>query len=342
VGAVYVDIDPALADFNIHPAKREVRFKDAGAIHHAITTALRDFMRRRGIARGWGSREESGQGEFAGFRESPAGGAGYRRASSGGAGYDPEDPGYGDFFSGPARPPAGPTERQGAALAMKALLESPLDFAPPPGRSRRDAEGVSEEAPGYGLPEGETGEGDKNTPLRFVGRLFGLFILIERGERLFIIDQHAAHERLLFERFLSKAVPVQELLVPILFTTGSDEEDRFLSLRREELQKLGVLIEGEGKGTWRIEALPVDWRLGDAETVKEILELKTAGENIAERWAATLSCHGAIKDGDYLDERSAMALAEAALALPVPRCPHGRPIWTEIGRDELFRAVRRT
>jgi DNA mismatch repair protein MutL len=84
-----------------------------------------------------------------------------------------------------------------------------------------------------------------------------------------------------------------------------------------------------------------DLRSTFRETVTEILKLKAAGENMAERWAATLSCHGAIKDGDYLDDTAALALAEAALKLPLPRCPHGRPIWTELSREELFRAVRR-
>jgi DNA mismatch repair protein MutL len=82
--------------------------------------------------------------------------------------------------------------------------------------------------------------------------------------------------------------------------------------------------------------------MGDAETIQEILALRTANENIAERWAATLCCHQAVRDGDYLDDATALALAEQALALPVPRCPHGRPIWTEITRDALHRAVRRT
>jgi DNA mismatch repair protein MutL len=81
--------------------------------------------------------------------------------------------------------------------------------------------------------------------------------------------------------------------------------------------------------------------MGDAQTVKEILNLRLAGDNMAERWAATLSCHSAIKDGDYLDDTAALALGTAALQLPLSRCPHGRPIWVEISREMLFRQVRR-
>jgi DNA mismatch repair protein MutL len=164
---------------------------------------------------------------------------------------------------------------------------------------------------------------------------------VEAGEKLFIIDQHAAHERILYDRFLSRPIPAQELLAPIPFSAGSDEEDRFLEARREDLGRLAIRVERDGPG-WRIEALPADWRLGDAETVKEILGLREAGENMAERWAATLCCHSAVRDGDYLDDEAAMALAEEALGLPDPHCPHGRPIWTEISREALYRAVRRT
>jgi DNA mismatch repair protein MutL len=173
-----------------------------------------------------------------------------------------------------------------------------------------------------------------------VGRAFELFILVESGDKLFIIDQHAAHERILYDAFLSKPIPKQELLVPIPFSTASADEDKFLGSHQKELANLGVIIE-EDEGEWRITALPANWKLGDAETVKEILELRTAGENMAERWAATLACHAAVKDGDYLDDTSALALAEEALRLPVPRCPHGRPVWTTLTKENLYKAVRR-
>jgi DNA mismatch repair protein MutL len=168
-----------------------------------------------------------------------------------------------------------------------------------------------------------------------------LFILVEWGDKLFIIDHHAAHERILYNKFLAGGIPKQELLAPIPFSTDCDEEDRFLEAKQEELARLGVLIERDG-ADWRIDALPADWRMGDSETLKEILELRKAGENMAERWAATLCCHQSVRDGDYLDDGAAFALAQEALALPDPHCPHGRPIWTEISKEALYKAVRRT
>jgi DNA mismatch repair protein MutL len=312
VGAIYLEIDPKLADFNIHPAKREARFADPGAIHHAISSILLDFSRRRNV--------------------SPDGGT-YPG--------NPLFPGE-DFRTGKGLYDTGEAlGRTGSSLVMEALLNGVPCFSPLPSGEgdRMAAENTLPYTPERVSPGIPPEDGASPSPV-YAGRIFGLFILIEKGDRVFIIDQHAAHERILYDGFLAGSVPKQELLIAIPFTTGSEEEDRFLTKRREDLAKLGIVIEKDGEG-WRIEALPVNWRMGDAETVKEILELRLAGENMAERWAATLSCHSAVKDGDYLDDTAALALGKAALGLPVPRCPHGRPVWVEISREFLFRQVRR-
>jgi len=305
LGAVYVDIDPALADFNIHPAKREARFRDPGAIHHAISSGLRDFCRHLNLKND--------------LLQQPQ--------------LQPEH-----------TAPDGVAPRGTLPLAMEALFDKPrthavnYDDSPAgPVTKIHDLDYISavisqnvaaEASPLYGEP-------------RYVGRIFGIFILAEYGDRLFFIDQHAAHERILYDRFLAAPIPQQELLIPIVFTVETAEDSDFLEAKKEELAKLAIIIEKDGDG-WRIDALPQGWRMGDAETVQEILALRTANENIAERWAATLCCHQAVRDGDYLDDETALALAKEALALPIPRCPHGRPIWTEITRNALYRAVRRT
>ncbi|MDR0758955.1 MAG: DNA mismatch repair endonuclease MutL [Treponema sp.] len=313
VGAVYLDIDPRLADFNIHPAKREARFRDAGLIHHTITTTLSSFSHRRNIAASVQSRPFEANLSFA-----------------------PEEDGNSEnspYRSCPAVHSSGP-------LAMEALLDKPPAFAPLPGRDWDKEDSVYEKTPSYGEGSPLRLESGGSSGIRIAGRVFDLFILVEWRDRLIIIDQHAAHERILYDRLIGGPIPRQELLVPIPFSADSDADDEFLTLRREDLAKLGVMIVRENR-IWNIEALPAGWRLSDAETVRSILDLKTAGENMAEHWAATLSCHGAVKDGDYLDDTSALSLVKAALELKVPRCPHGRPIWFELSREDLFRAVRR-
>ncbi|GHV50684.1 DNA mismatch repair protein MutL [Spirochaetia bacterium] len=299
VGAVYVEIDPALADFNIHPAKREVRFADPGAIHHLITQTLREFT-RHAVTHQMGN-----------------------------TAYQAE------------------TNHHAASLALEALLDQKPAFAPLPGRGAAMSASLPEHSTGLekrGSPPDRSFAVAEASPsyggIRLVGRVFDLFILVESGDKLFIIDQHAAHERILYDAFLSKPIPKQELLVPIPFSTAGADEDKFLISHREDLANLGIIVE-EGEGEWRITALPANWKMGDAETVREILDLRTSGENMAERWVATLSCHAAIKDGDYLDDTSALALAEEALRLPHPRCPHGRPVKTELTKENLYKAVRR-
>ncbi|AEF84371.1 DNA mismatch repair protein [Treponema primitia ZAS-2] len=346
VGAVYIDIDPELADFNIHPAKREARFKDPGEIHHCISSALRNFMHH--LNPGISAPYLPDANAVANQPTLPYQGGPGSRAPQNWA--DRGDPAS---FLGQAPFATQFPAHASSALALEALLERPPAFAPLPGRNRGEkADMAVEPEPIYGEADtsgmvaesGTVYDESKASELRvrLAGRAFGLFLLVEKGARLFVIDQHAAHERILYDRFLSKPILAQELLVPIPFSTESEDDDTFLSARREELEKLGISIGNEGEGRWIIEALPAGWQLGDGETVEEILKLRTAGENIAERWAATLSCHAAVKDGDYLDDTSARELAEAALALPIHRCPHGRPIWVEISREELFRGVQRT
>ena len=315
VGAVFVDIDPALADFNIHPAKREARFLDPGAIHHTVSSALGDFCRAKLLqdtSRVSGPREDALSARlFSGDSLDRASSFAPRAADS--TRFQPAEFGAGKSPS--------------SQLAMEALLSNPPDFAPLPGRSTDFA---AEDAAPY-LPTGSA---------RYLGRLFELFILVEKGEGLFIVDQHAAHERIIYERFIQGPVPRQELLVAIPFSTESTGDDSFLEKKRDELEKLGIVIR-KSNDEWLIEALPSLWKLSDQETVAEILSLKNAGENLAERWATTLSCRAAVKDGDFLDERTALALAEEAFSLPARRCPHGRPIWFELSRQDLLKAVKR-
>ena len=297
IGAVFIDIDPALADFNIHPAKREARFRDSGAIHHAVHTGLGNFCRSHSI--------HAGSQAAGGFHSPP---------------------------------------REGATLAMEALLGNTPAFALP-GQQFTSKAGTTvayNEIGSAGTPgfASDSAQNQAYGEVRYVGRAFGLFIIVERGDRLYLIDQHAAHERLLYNHVLSGQMPRQELLIPISFTTESREDDSFLESKRGDLARLSVVIERDGEG-WRIDALPAGWRLGDAETVREVLNLRNASEGVAERWAATVCCHQALRDGDYLDDQSALALAQDALALPDPRCPHGRPVWTEISREALYKAVRR-
>jgi len=318
VGAVFVEIDPSLADFNIHPAKREVRFRDPGAIHHAVSGGVKNFFHsyflrtsRKGKQTEDGASQTENEFNFSNNSfENNHGSKEHENKSN-------NNP----ASSAPPRLRVNSFENNNSPshITDKIITESM--------RRREDSFANDSAAIVYG-------------DMRYIGRVFGLFILIEWGDKLYIIDQHAAHERILYNRFLEEPIPKQELLAPIPFTTQSAEEDAFLETKKEELSRLGVEIEKDGD-SWSITALPANWKMGDAATVKEILELSGAGEDMTKRWAATVSCRAAIKDGDYPDDETAFSLGKEALELPDPRCPHGRPIWTEISKQALFKAVRR-
>ncbi|OHE72564.1 MAG: DNA mismatch repair protein, partial [Treponema sp. GWB1_62_6] len=317
VGAVYVDIDPGLADFNIHPAKREVRFKDAPAIHRATVRALADFVRRENLGGGSAGHDGAGTTErgygFPELREND--GPQVLPQAWPAALSDRAGPSYADAM----RPQA---EIRSGRLAMEALLDERPRFAPLP----RPA-----------VPAGDSAAGSA----RYLGTAFGLFLVAQKDDRLYLIDQHAAHERVIYDRLRARKPVVQELLVPYPFATESEEEDSFLAERSPELAELGILIKREGHGTWLLEGVPDAWKADESETVRSILDLGSSREGMADRWYATMACSAAAKDGDALDDGTAAALAQAAFDLPIPRCPHGRPVWMEITLDELLRAVRR-
>jgi len=302
IGAVFIEIDPSLADFNIHPAKREARFRDIGAIHRAISAGVKTFFHRKEVARISDiEKKYSHELRTTGSEETQR----------------EEEREFSFSYS--------QKNNQINKRTVEHEKISNISSVPPCLRVNSSK-----------ILSSEINSGK----ISFVGKLFNLFVLIEWEDKLYMIDQHAAHERILYDKFLLEGIPKQELLSPIPFSTESDEEDAFLETNIKELSQLGIdIIKDED--TWTIEALPADWRMSDADTIKEILNLRTAGENMAKRWAATFCCRAAIKDGDYLDDETAFALGKEALNLPDPRCPHGRPIWTEISREALFKAVRR-
>jgi DNA mismatch repair protein MutL len=289
-----------------------VRFADPGAIHHSITDALENFRRRTFSYQGSGLADGSPQNN------------------------DKNTANNQELFTNDMQRPLAKNQTA-YELATAALGENEPRYNP---GSYRPAD-----QPCGQLSNQLSAQPSKHGPLsrngvRLLGRIFDLFILVEYKDRPFIIDQHAAHERILYNRFITGSIPQQELLVAIPFTTENEADDRFLKTQKKDLTNLGIVIEEED-GEWRIEALPADWRLPDSETIREILNLRTAGKNMAEHWAASLSCKKAVKDGDYLDDESALDLAEETLHLPDPHCPHGRPIWLEIRREDILRAVKR-
>ena len=331
---LFAEVDPALADFNIHPAKREVRFKDAAALRRGVVKAIQGFLgelaRREpakaapsfaeaslpGFAFGGGieGADTYGRGEDGGTFGGGEGGAG----CGGGAGRA-----FGAGAYGGSRGP-GASPRSGMSWEE---LSAFRETAAPLPRPLAAAEGPSEGGPA--------------SP-RYLGKALGLFLVVESGDALYLIDQHAAHERLLYDELSAGAPAVQELLVPLVYEPEDEAEDARLALLAPALAEAGFGLEREG-GAWLLTSAPAMLRGGVEGALRELVALGGAGAKDAAAAARALAaCRAAVKDGDELDPASARELALRALALPEPRCPHGRPVWVRLSRSELFRLVRRT
>jgi DNA mismatch repair protein MutL len=189
------------------------------------------------------------------------------------------------------------------------------------------AAGASPERPAP-LPERE---------FAYLGQALGPFLLFERSGELWFLDQHAAHERMLFDELMAKGVSSQELLVPEDFEAEDENEDELLAEAAPRLADAGFRLERDG-ASWLVSAAPPELAKDASGAARELAR----GTGNARRAACALAaCRAAIKDGDRLDRAAAEELIGRALELPEPRCPHGRPIWTRITREQLYKLVRR-
>ncbi len=266
---IFVRIDPSLVDFNIHPAKKEVRFRNLADVHHAVVEAVRK-------------------------QAAPA----------------------------PPQAPVAPSLRsaasgQAAISRPRTEQELTLPLAPDPV--------PSPQADGAGI--------------RYLGQVFGVFLVFELPDRLVIMDQHAAHERILFERLSARAPAMQDMLFPLCFDVSEEEESR-LERSAADLLGLGVELRKAGPRAFEVTALAEHFASIPEEALVELIR-GVGGEEWQYAFRATAACRMAIKEGDRVDPVTARELCSQALELPVPRCPHGRPIWHQLSEESLRRLVDR-
>jgi DNA mismatch repair protein MutL len=182
--------------------------------------------------------------------------------------------------------------------------------------------------------------GHASQPL-YRGQLFKLFLLAEYGSSLYIVDQHAAHERILFEQLKSAQPATQELLMPIRLEVGANASEA-IAQRAELFQRLGIRIETSDDGTREITALPEALISIEEQTLVEaLLHEKGSVDELVDRVFSLAACRLAVKEGTELDALSATELVRQAFRLENARCPHGRPIWFEVTEQQLLREVGR-
>ena len=383
---LFLDMPPEEVDVNVHPAKTEVRFRQPAFVHDFLRDTVRTALIAARPAASFAQAVHGGPsdllsslnidvsplpGEPSPDRSRPAPDPRSVNGTLYVPGASPLDGLDRPFFS-PNRPPtsfpsasdAGPFSEPDPASsdAVPFSLASP-HLPPVPGRLQFN------EAPiAVGYPGPHASDSVANTvagspqvsdtlsalsTLKPLGQIRDSFILATNDEGLWIIDQHVAHERILFEKVLrerqTEAVQRQRLLMPVLVDLLPAQMIRFAELA-EELDRNGFEAEPFGPRTLAIKSAPVGLEGRELElTLEDLLSAPSPDEQTenagtrARRIAASIACHAAIKINTPLDPVKIAWLLEALSATEHPTsCPHGRPIALRYSHRDIARAFQRT
>jgi DNA mismatch repair protein MutL len=331
--ALFLEVPEGAVDFNVHPAKLEVRFTDPAAVSRFIVEAVGEALRGSAgpLGRwGLGERDLLATEAFARRPRSSPGDAATRvrntvaaELESPGEGQAPEEvlPGY--------RPMTAAAPEVSASGSVGETLGEPMP-----------------------LPLGSEPRPGSLGALSVIGQVFTGYIVCEEGEELVLVDQHAAHERILFERLMAdfddSTIESQPLLIPQNATVGGDGVEA-VARWESELVKLGWDVGVFGDEDVVVRSVPAIAAGVDAVALTEKLvadllrsDVKAAGRKLAEQLFATVACHSAVRVGKRLDARAAAALlAEAGTVDFSASCPHGRPVARTMTRGQVERMFGR-
>jgi DNA mismatch repair protein MutL len=278
VAVIDIGIDPELVDVNVHPAKREVRFRDEGTVFAALQRAVRTAL--------------DGSEPFR----------------------------YRPLESAPSVSPGRATSQLTIHEAASALMTAEPAI-------ERDA---------------------ATTLLRPIGQAGPGYLVAEGPHGLVLVDQHAAHERVLYNRLLERLRSGRGMSQPLLIPQAVDVEPALIAAaanHRSDLASLGLEYEEFGPRSLRITAVPVEMPAGRAtaavqETLASLAENR--GDGALEKAAAALACHSAVRFGDVLDvAEQRRLLADLEATEESVTCPHGRPTRLLVEWQELTRHFRR-
>lgn len=349
IAAVFAQIRPDLIDFNIHPAKREARFSDISALHHGLSSTIRNFFHQytySNFAEDKPADEERAQEfdftptEVSSAPSTSTSDSLYEKHISYKAS-ETKAEALSDFRSkylgiksgAPSHSNTSWTPRASgsAAHSTQSLAEAALSAASTASSAASPTQVHTTSIPAQ-------------TQIRYIGPCLGTFLLAEKNNCLYIIDQHAAHERILFDKLMTSQGEAcrQPLLIPYKIKTESKTQDNQLEKLKPELNRIGFETEHTSDGLWEIKTIPDRWT-GTEYDLRTLLFVKQVEpKEIIRSIAAMTACKAAVKDGYVLDDITAARLVEQAFTLEDPHCPHGRPIYTVISREKLFEMVKRT
>ena len=362
---LFIEIDPARVDVNVHPTKIEVRFRDSGAIHQAVKRAVEDVLAPSG-ATAPGANAGTGAvgtsfGTPGGFAAAAAA-AVERLNGDGGA----ATPGWNAAGLAPARPwPLASDARPllaGAATASLFARAFGDSGAPAPvaggvldvgGTAVLEANEPAA-APAWTRPQGHdeavaaVAKADATDwPLgRAIAQIQGVYVLAENAHGLVVVDMHAAHERIVYERLkagaATHAMPTQALLIPATFA-ATPAEHALVETHAETLRALGLDVSPLGPQTLAVRSLPAALLQADpVDLVRSVLadlaevDASTLVQRARDDVLASMACHGAVRANRRLtlDEMNGL-LRQMEATERSDQCNHGRPTWRQVTMKEL-------
>jgi DNA mismatch repair protein MutL len=321
---LFLELDPAAVDVNVHPAKREVRFRDPNGVREAIVRCIQQTLET--ARAGWQQK-----------------------------------------FRAPLQPPAAFSGRRAPDLTLRSEVSAPEEahrelphfgaaVAGGADSGRAQVPEIVEQAPGAPSSRSDSASDAPALPrdaskaakqqFEIIGVLSRLYVLMENADGLVLVDQHAAHERILFEelrrRMEEQGVPTQKLLLPQTFDVPPRDAD-WIERNLSILQRMGIGIESFGPDTFKIDSLPSFLDVSDAAQFmrKVIDDLKSAGTSastmrLGEEMIAKSVCRHAVKANDPLRFPEVEKLIRDLLDCDLPYCcPHGRPTMIQISLAEL-------
>lgn len=364
---LWLDVDPAFVDVNVHPAKSEVRFRDESAVFKAVVLALRGLLTSplaaASLASGREREGSSGTAMVGGVSgHTDAGGVSFhdsapRATGQSAAAYRQDEHGP-PAWEGEVRAGGSPGSWRETAPAVSGLRTPGTTVGP---RGLLDIDGPEPYDPASGDVRVELSRA------ALIGQVRRTYIVLDGASGLWLIDQHAAHERIVYDRLVREGTSTasQELIVPVSVELGI-RAAAGLEGFSEMLKAVGFVLEPFGAGTWLVRAVPlaVSDRLSHGTALREFLmELAVSGDSLDESGGQTprgggqkacarglageralrlLACKAAVKAGEALAVPEMRALVEGLAASEEPQaCPHGRPVMVHLDSKEIARRFQR-